>query len=806
MSAPVSLLWQKLTTHLYPTTTYHYNSGGDPEHIPELSWDELKAFYKTHYHPSNAVFMTYGDIPAFEHQARIHDQALAKFERLDVRIAVGDEQRYQQPVRVEESYALDEEEARGDKTHIVMGWLLGPSINLKQQLQAHLLEGVLLDDGASPLRYALETTGLGSAPSPLCGLEATNREMCFVCGLEGSKPENADAFEQLVLEVLEKVAEQGVALERVESVLHQLELSQREVSGDSYPYGLQLILEGLSSAVHRGDPVAALNLDPVLDELRNEIQDPAYIPGLVQQLLLNNRHRVRLAMIPDADLAERCEQAEAERLAALKAAMSVDDKSFMVRQAGALQERQQQEDDTELLPKVGLEDIPPEMPIAEGESQAVGELQTTYYNQGTNGLVYQEVVVQLPRMEEALQNALPWFTHSLSRLGCGGRDYLETQALMTAVSGGIHASTAVRGAVGDVQALQGCFILSGKALVRNHDRLGSLMAEMLESPNFAQLERIRELIAQQRARREQSVTGNGHGLAMLAASAGMSSGAALAHRTRGLQGIHQLKKLDDALGDVGSTERLAAQFRLLHDSIRSAPRQFLLIGEQERRQQAQQELLQAWTGHAVSDSGDFTAFSCPPVQHQVTEAWIANTQVNFCARAYPTVPMDHPDAPVLSVLAGFLRNGYLHRVVREQGGAYGGGASHDSEYAAFRFYSYRDPRLAETLEDFDRSIDWLLDESHDWQAVEEAILGVISALDKPGSPAGEARDAFYNGLFGRTPELRQRFRQRVLEVRLDDLRRVAGSYLVPQRASTAVVTSQAEQDNCLQLGLNIKQL
>ena len=806
MSAPVSLLWQKLTSHVYPTTTYHFNSGGDPEHIPDLTWEELKAFYRTNYHPSNAVFMTYGDIPAVEHQARIHDQALSKFDRLDMQIAVGDEQRYREPVRVEEFYSLDEEEARGDKTHIVMGWLLGPSTNLKQQLEAHLLEGVLLDDGASPLRYALETTDLGSAPSPLCGLEASNREMSFVCGLEGSKPENAAAFEQLVLGVLEKVAQEGVAPERVESVLHQLELSQREVSGDSYPYGLQLILEGLSSAVHRGDPVAVLNLDPVLDELRHEIQDAGYIPRLVRELLLDNRHRVRLSMIPDVSLAERCERDEAERLAKLKAAMSDEDRLSVIRQASALQERQQQEDDTELLPKVGLEDIPAAMHIAEGEPETVGDLRTTYYNQGTNGLLYQEVVVQLPQLDEAAQNALPWFTHSLSRLGCGGRDYLETQALMTAVSGGIHASTVVRGRVDNVQALQGQFILSGKALVRNHERLGSLMVDMLEAPNFSQLDRIRELIAQQRSRREQGVIAHGHGLAMLAASAGMSAGAALAHRTRGLEGIRQLKELDDSLGDEAAANLLAGRFRSIHEELGSAPRQYLLIGEQERRQQARQELLRAWADRTVTAGGDFGAFSCSPVQHQVQEAWLVNTQVNFCARAYPTVAMSHADAPALSVLAGFLRNGYLHRVVREQGGAYGGGASHDSEYAAFRFYSYRDPRLAETLEDFDRSIDWLLGEAHSWQVVEEAILGVIGAIDKPGSPAGEARDAFYNGLFGRTPEQRQRFRQRVLEVRLADLQRVAETYLLPPRASTAVVTSLAEQDVCQDLGLQVKQL
>lgn len=196
----------------------------------------------------------------------------------------------------------------------------------------------------------------------------------------------------------------------------------------------------------------------------------------------------------------------------------------------------------------------------------------------------------------------------------------------------------------------------------------------------------------------------------------------------------------------------------------------------------------------------------PPVQQQVREAWLTSTQVNFCAKAYPTVSVGHSDAAPLSVLAGFLRNGYLHRVIREQGGAYGGGASHDSDNAVFRFFSYRDPRLEETLDDFDHSIRWLLDGKHEWRLVEEAILGVISSIDKPGSPAGEAKDAFYNSLFGRTPEQRQRFRQRVLEVKLQDLQRVGETYLMPGQASIAVISSHSGEQRCRELGLDVKHL
>jgi Zn-dependent M16 (insulinase) family peptidase len=205
-----------------------------------------------------------------------------------------------------------------------------------------------------------------------------------------------------------------------------------------------------------------------------------------------------------------------------------------------------------------------------------------------------------------------------------------------------------------------------------------------------------------------------------------------------------------------------------------------------------------------SQTNDFKHFTLPPVQETIREAWITNTQVNFCAKAYPTVPSDHPDAAALTVLGGFLRNGFLHRTIREQGGAYGGGASQDSNSAAFRFYSYRDPRLTETLADFDASLEWLQTTDHQWQAVEEAILGVIGSIDKPGSPAGEAKSTYQAELFGRTREKREQFRNRVLAVTADDLKRVANIYLQAQKASIAVVTHAGQKELVEQLGLSIK--
>ena len=792
MSSPTSTLWQTLTEHLFPTSTYHYNSGGEPARIPDLSYEQLKEFYRVHYHPSNAVFMTYGNIPAHEHQQRFEDKALCRFEPLDREISVADEVRYQTPVTIEERYVLEGDEASGDKTHIVLGWLLGHSIDLEEALKTQLLSGVLLDDGASPLRYALETTQLGSAPSPLCGVEESNREISFMCGVEGSKPGNAQAVEQLVLDVLQDVARDGIPQERVESVLHQIELMQREVSGDGYPYGLQLILEALPAAIHRGDPIAALNLDPVLESLRQQIRDPQFIKDLVKTRLLDNPHRVRLTLKPDPNLAQEQVQAEVERLKQIKAGLTDHQKTGIVQLAQDLKHRQEQEDDPDILPRVTIEDVPAVLHVVSGDELAIHDRSAHYFEQGTNGLVYQQLVIDMPALPDELLSLLPIYTEVLPEVGVGQRSYLEAQAWQSSVSGGVGTQLSLRGEYDDIQKGKGFFVLGSRALVRNHSPFFELLRETYANARFDERDRIREIVAQMRARREQSVTGMGHQLAMGAAASGMSPVAQLQFRLKGMVGIQQLKRLDDRLKNSSDLDQLTDSLAEIHQKMLQAPLQFLLVADAEPRPQLIDSLSACWSRRDAVASR-FDPLVLAPVNETVNQAWITSTQVNFCSRAYRAVGSDHVDAPALSVLGGYLRNGFLHRAIREQGGAYGGGAGFDADNAAFRFYSYRDPRLEGTLNDFDASIDWLLSARHEWRQVEEAILGVISGIDKPGSPAGEAKKAFFGNLHGRTPERRRHFRERVLAVTLEDLQRVGEKYLKSGQASTALITAQANQ-------------
>ncbi len=791
MSPPVAQVGQRLQSLLFPGITYHHNSGGDPSEIPSLTWEMLHAFHARQYHPSNAVLMTYGDLPAARHQEAFERLALGQFERREIDVSIPDERRYPEPRRTFDHYAANETETAA-RTHHLMGWLLGRAGDPDEAMRARLLAGVLLEHGGSPLRRALETTELGTAPSELSGLDDSTREASFSCGIEGSEVEHADAFETLVLSVLDDLARDGVPREEIESVLHQIELGQREITGGGFPYGLRLMVRGLGPILHGADGLAALDIDTSLESLRSEAEDPDFIRHLVRDKLLDNPHRVRLTMAPDPDLPGRRASEERGRLEALRGGMSEADLAAVDEAAAALKRRQEADEDPSILPKVGIEDIPEDLAIPEGEETSFGPAPGVWFPAGTNGLSHLQVVVDLPPLSPELLALLPAYCDCVTEVGSAGRDYLATQARQAAVTGGLGASLSVSTSQEDLERLQGWFVLSGKALARNQGALAELLAETLATPRFDEPERLRELVAQGRAHAEAHITRSGHLLAMSAAGAGLGRYAALEDEWHGVRGIRSLKRLDDSLAESGALAGFAARLEAIRDAVAASRVEILAVGEALEPAAACAGELARSIANGAERSTPFDPESGADWRERnpSREAWLTTSEVSFCARAFPAVPQGHPDAPALRVLGPYLRNTWLHRAVREQGGAYGAGAGYSADAGAFRFFSYRDPRIAATFTDFETAVRQILDERQDEAHLEEAILGVISDLDRPNSPAGEAIGSYFGTRHGRDPAQRRRYRRAVLRVTLDDLRRAAERYLVPGRARDAVVTSE----------------
>ncbi|MGD9603402.1 MAG: insulinase family protein [Gammaproteobacteria bacterium] len=802
MSSPVAQLWQHVQAALFPDTPYRFNSGGDPAEIPSLTHAQLKAFHARHYHPSQAVFITYGNFPVLEHQARFEALALARFARSDQIIVSQGQPRLGAPRHVTTTYAVDGPGDLADTTHVVWGWLLGEATDPRTLLEAHLLSGVLLEHSASPLRHYLETTPYAKAPSELCGLDDSARQLAFLCGVEGTEASHAGRLETDILALLGDLARDGVPRTMLDAALDRLEMAQRDISGDHFPYGLQLMTRMLPGAMHRADPVSLLDIDALLATLREEAADPGWFRTLLRRLLLDNPHRVRVTMTPDLHKRDAEQAAERARLAALAATLDAAHRAELAHQAAALAERQARHDDPDLLPRITLADVPAGIAPVTGTTDVVGGRHVTRYLRGTNGILHAQWVYALPALDAEELAALPLFAAWVLELGMGQESYLETQARRAQI-GSFAASAVVRGHLSDPTRHHGRLVVSAKGLRRHAAALTTTPLEILAGARFDETERLRDLIAQTRADLEMGVTDRGHQLAMHGAARGLSRGGWLNDLWDGPTNLRDVQRLDAAAdADPTRLHALFATFGRLRERVLAGTPQVLLVGEADAIAMARDALLEL-PGAPPAEAA--THFGLPDIAPAAAAAWTVNADVNFCAKAYLAVPEGHPDAPALSVLARYLTDGFLHAALREKGGAYGGGASFDSDSGCFFFYSYRDPRLADTLADFDRALDWFMQDA-DSARLEESILGVIRTLDKPRSPAGAAIDAFHSAQQGRTPEFRAGYRSRALGITHADLRAAAGRYLVPARGAVGIVTHRGEAATMDALGLDVEAL
>ena len=578
--------------------------------------------------------------------------------------------------------------------------------------------------------------------------------------------------------------------------------------------------------------------------LREQVKDKQWLPNLIQHHLLDNNHRVRVTLTPDSEKSARLAAAEQVRLDTIAMDMSADDKAILKQQALDLAARQAAPDDLSLLPKVGLEDVPADISFRQGSQKQItlaGKQGTLYqYEAGTNGLYYYQVIVpltdgigqvreDLPANDVINHPLLPIYLSLLSELGTDSMDTYELQAKQAAHSSGVTARISQRTSIDDSQTITSYFVMATRALNRKPEAI-DLLKEVMEHSVFTEHARIKEILQARQASWQSRLSSAGHAYALQTASRAMSRQAQLEYVRSGLPALGALKEfLNHAGQDEALWDKLATSLMDLHQRLISLPKHAIVICEAEQTERLSHLIIESWQDSdapkfdatvqlsTANIPSEFTSLSLDPTLNGETDtaqalesnpivedlAWLVATNVYHNASAYAVPAADHPDSAALMVLAPYLRNGYLHGAIREKGGAYGGGAGYDANACAFKFFSYRDPHCSETFAHFDASIDWLLNEPQTAEQLEEAILGIISGMDKPGSPAGEAIKACFANLHQRGEAWQRKMRAAILSVTIEDLQRVAKQYLQNQKHVRSVLAPFDKEQTIKALGFKI---
>lgn len=780
MSDPQSFLSHRLAKALFPTTTYGHNSGGDPWEIPDLTWEGLKEFHRRYYHPSNARFFTSGNLALEEQLDFIEKAVLSRFGPLRVDSAVGSEPRFGAPVSIEESYPVAPGDDIDHRSMVQVAWRSCALPDSYEVLTMRVLAALLLGNSAAPLYKALLDSRLGSQLAAGTGYQEKNRDTVFAAGLQGVGREQAGRVEGLVLSTLQELAGKGFPQEPVEAVIHRMEFNNREIVCDRFPYPLLLLFRMVGSWIHDGDPFLPLLVSQSFSRLREDTRKAGFFERLITERLLKNPHRVTFALHPDPEMRQREEDRLSQRLRRIDDALGPEDRKEIRKQADLLKTEQETVPDHSCLPALALEDINREESVA---LTRVGELQgglVQWCPQCTNGISYLAFQFDLSRIPPDLSPWAAFFAQALTQVGAAGLSFSEMAERMEAVTGGISATAEIVEGVANLNQVGRVLEVRARMLDRNVRPTCKILADMLLGPDFSDLHRLETLVGQEARSLENSVPRAGHRYAAGRAARYLTLGGYLREEWRGIEQIRRMKAMASGTeGDRGALAEklLAIAGHLVHSSgLRVA-----VTAEEGRFPEIEAALagligrIGAPAPKMLYSPGQLTPTDFRP--EAAREGWSASVAVSYVTRVFRTVPYAHPDGGALMVLAKLLSNGYLHREIREKGGAYGGMAVASLSSGLFSLMSYRDPNFEKTYEVFDSAVTWVAEGGCTDENIREAILGVFSDLDGVLSPEGKGLRELRYMYQGITPEDRQKLRDRILSVNRQHLVEAAGRYL-----------------------------
>jgi hypothetical protein len=785
MSSPDQVMVRSLLNALYPDTTYSHNSGGQPSAIPSLTYDQLRQFHARHYHPSNAFFYTYGNLPLRDHLAFIEERVLSRFSRIDPGTEVPAQPRWSAPKTVSYPYPLDASEDPAKKHQACMAWLLADIKDTFEILVLATIEQVLIGKAASPLRKALMDSQLGTALSDGTGFDAENRDTMFSVGLKDVGAADAEKIETIVLGVLTDLADGGIDPELVESAIHQIEFHRKEITNTPYPYGIKLLIGVAASWLHGGDPERILQLDADFERLRQALAQGRFLEDRIRHYFIDNPHRIRFNLVPDQQMADKENQRVADELAGMLADLDAARLEGIREDAAALQKRQETDESLSCLPTLQREDIPPAV-VRIAPSPGRFEPPIFAYDQPTSGIVYFSGAVGAGLIDHELLPLVPFFCYAASKMGTAACDYTQMARRMDLYTGGIGFSTNARTRFDDSGACLPFVSFTGKCLNRNQDRMFDIIHELITQVDFGDPTRLQQLVLEYRAGLEAAVVHNGHRLAISLASRNFSPANQLQEMWSGIHQLHTIKQVEAQVAETG-LDPLRSNLNAIGSNLYGRDNVSLaLIGEGamlDKTAQPVNTLMDALTRHG--DNG----FVPPRLQVETAvpmEGWSTSTAVSFVAQTFKTVRIDHTDSPALSVIAKMLRSMYLHREIREKGGAYGGFALYNAEDGLFSFGSYRDPHIAGTLTVYDRAADFIRSGRFSEDDVKEAILQVCSEIDKPDPPGPAARKAFYRRIIGLTDETRLHHKEKLLVLNRRKVMETADRYFDDKATNKAV--------------------
>ncbi len=775
-SSPDNLLNRYSRQATFPDTTYGVDSGGDPSVIPDLTYEQFKRFYDTYYHPSNALIFFYGDDDPEERLRRM-DGYLSEFDAIEPDSEIALQTPFDAPRTVRFPYGVDggngdggDEGPDGGKSYVELSWMLPEYEDTALVMALEILSHALLDTPASPLRKTLIDSGLGE--DVFGGLSAYTRQMTFSTGMKGVAPADAEKVEPLILDTLAALARDGIDPEMIAASLNTIEFYLRENNTGSYPRGLGLLMRSLDTWVHGRDPLAPLAFEVPLAAVKERAAaEPDYWQSLIRAYLLDNAHRVTVILEPDAELNQRNEQQERERLDQARAAMDDAEVQSVLENTRLLKEMQNTPDSPEALANLpGLKrgDLDPHhkpIPLAVGEQNGARVL---HHDLFTNGIVYLDLGLDLRALPAELLPYAGLFGQTLLEMGTEADDFVRLSQRIGRTTGGISPSTLIA-PVRESDAMAGYLVLRGKATQENATELLAILTDVLMTPRLDNPERFRQIVLEAKAGMEAALVPRGHQVANTRLRAHFHTAYRLEEMISGVEQLQFLRRLAERIDN--DWPGVLADLEAVRSLLVNRSGLIANVTLDGTGYGAFEPLLAGFIGGLPGESYLAAAWNLPELPRYEGLAFPA--QVNYVGKGGNLYDLGYRLNGSIVVVNNLTRMDHLLNKIRIQGGAYGAFATFSSASGIFTYLSYRDPNLLDTLAVYDGTAEYLRNLELSDDTLTRSIIGAIGSIDAYRLPDAKGYLSMTRYLMGETDEFLQTLRDEVLATSPADFRELA---------------------------------
>lgn len=737
-SSPDDVLDRVIAQSLYPDTCYGVESGGNPDFIPDLTYEKFLDFHKRYYHPSNSYIYVYGDLDMDEMLEWMDKEYLSEFEYNPVDSEIEMQAPFGKMAEIREEYPISESEDTNDNTYLSYNFVIGDILDKELYLAMQVLEYAVISMPGAPIKQALLDKGIGKDIQGRYNNYI--RQPYFNFTAKNANEKDKDEFVRTIDATLKKLVKDGVDKTSLLAALNNYEFQYRENDFGSYPKGLMYSFEIFDSWLYDDEnPFRHLEQNEQFAFLRKMLETD-YFEKLIQEYFIDNNHRSIVVVAPVKGLTTKKDNELKEKLAGIKAGMSPEEIKSLVERTKNLkiyQETPSTKEELDTIPVLKREDLSNKVEPFYNQETKLNDVTVVRHDIFTNGIAYMNLMFDVTDVPKELLVYLVVLKGIMGYMNTKNYSFSELSNEIGIHTGGLYQEINLYRNSEDFDEYRIMFEVKGKVFFDKIEKALELAQEIMFNTIVDDEKRMYEIICEGKSNLQGLFMRSADSAAVVRNLSYISKVGVVNDCLKGIENYKLIEGLEKNY-DAKKTEIADTLKKLFEHVFRKDNLIISYTANDEGYQyfeNAAGKLIDALDKNNDKKM-DFSAYENDITPVNKNEGFKTSAQVQYVTRTGNFVKKGYEYDAALRVLKMILSSEFLWKNIREQGGAYGCNCVFSKSGESY-FSSYRDPNLARTNEVFEKVPEFVKNFETDERNMTKYVIGTISGMDTPLTAAAK---------------------------------------------------------------------